>query len=539
MKKITFLILLISQSVHAQFESAILKSTVSKDHFLLSNFHSALEQELFKVPEIHLFDWNVETGKATFVTPESKTRKPIGVLKFVEISLRTNLDDAVPVIVKDTSGKAKEVYFVAKHYLYLTTKMVDVKSSKILKIEKITVNEEVNTLRGGADFKIKVVDFLKEFGGEPAQIEKTNPTLYAKRIEGLRKKYQPALIARIKEEILSDVLPASRNLKSFNYEESQAPMKILYDPQSTEKRVNSIFIHNTAVVPLKEGSVIYLYEVFKKGKYQTLKYLNNYRVKEIKGDKAEATLMNVVGRKALAEIMKSGSELLAFTSAKSAQDYTFSLTGDVKPYVLGVDKACLLCDLDFERFVLSIPGVNLVERNSVLVFAFQNFARKEKFLEHNGEDLQNKTLGIRYLFFKQNGSVLATDMENGRVLGSETAPGWLFKKEGLAAKMLLTEVFEKPIQFIENGDVSKGKVKEMILYQDYGFDFGDDVVVKQIVKEKVGSKIVERKVEIGECTYNKYLSQQIGQFKVKDGEKAIFDAQQQGLTLLFEYKTKQ
>ena len=133
---------------------------------------------------------------------------------------------------------------------------------------------------------------------------------------------------------------------------------------------------------------------------------------------------------------------------------------------------------------------------------------------------------------------MATDIETGRIIGSEIPPGWLAANYGLAAKSLFIDTFERPIKFIKNEDVSKGKLKSFIAQSDFGLVFGESIGVYELVDEKVGNKVIKRKQEIGDSWFSKSISDTVAEFKVKRGEKEILEAQQQGKTLVFEYKLK-
>jgi len=529
---------------HAQndFEYAILKNSSSKEDKVLAPLHAKVEELLADTEGVHIFDWNEKTHKQDLIHGKKKMARPIALVKYADLQWFNTLKNIDLTLVTDTTGKTKEAYFRITSEVKLITKQIELKTSEIIDIKQNTYKSQPQTSMrlDKKDRDIIMVDkFAEEFGGDPAKLKKEHFDTYNKRLAKVREKYMPQLTERLSELLVLHAGSVADQLKRFEPLTIGRAYQVLRDADSAdEKKIKSLNFAATAKDNIKVGEYMILYEVVNFEGHKSLRYVSPFRVDEVGEKSAKADLASLGGKKALAELMRNKAELVMFENKRSALVYGRQLSSDKEDYIVGVRKNCVFCNLDLEGSLQVLPNVKVVERNAPELVFFQKIAKLEMFIDYGSEELFNKQLGVKYLFYKEGDQILATDIETGRIIGSEIPPGWLAANYGLAAKSLFIDTFERPIKFIKNEDVSKGKLKSFIAQSDFGLVFGESIGVYELVDEKVGNKVIKRKQEIGDSWFSKSISDTVAEFKVKRGEKEILEAQQQGKTLVFEYKLK-
>lgn len=524
------------------FEYTILKKNSTKEDKMLAPLHAKIEELLTDAEGIHIFDWDEKAHKLDYIHPKKKLLRPIALVKFSDMRWFNTLKNLDLTLVTDTSGKTKEVYFRITSEVKMVTKQVELKTSQIIDIkENVYKSEPRTTMRSDKKDRdiVFVEKFMEEFGGDPAKLKKENFNSYNKRLVKVREKYMPQLEERLSELLVLHAGSMVDQLKRFEPLTIGRAYQVLWDPDSAdEKKIKSLNFDATPKDNLKVGEYVVLYEVVNFNGQKSLRYLTQLRIDDMGEKSVKADLASFGGKKALAELMRNKAELVVFQNKRSALAYDRQLREKQEDYIVGVKKSCVFCSQDLETSLYFIPTVKLVERNAPELGIFQKLAKLEKFIDYGSEELLNKQLGVKYLFYKEEGGIFATDIETGRVIGSEIPPGWLATNYGIAAKSLLIDTFERPIKFMKNEEVSKGKLKSFIAQSDFGFFPGESIGVYELVDEKVGNKVIKRKQEIGDSWFSKPISDTVAEFKVKKGEKEILEAQQQGKTLLFEYKIK-
>ncbi len=545
MKKYLVILLLTSLSrilsAQSEFEYTILKSSSTKTDPVLAPLHARVEDLLADTEGVHLADWDEKTHRLNYIHGK-KLQKPIALVKFCDMRWINTLNNIDLTLVTDTSGKTKEAYFRIVTEVKLVTKQVEVKTSQIIDIKQNTYKSEPRTsLRSDRkDRDIVMVEKLtEEFGGDPAKLKKENFDTYNKRLARVREKYMPQFKERLSELLVLHAGSIVDQLKRFEPLIIGRAYQIITDPESAdEKKIKSLNFEVTPGDNLKVGEYVILYEVVNFNGHKSLRYVSPFRVDEVSEKSAKADLASLGGKKALAGLIRNKAELVLFDDKRSALNYDKQLRGDQEDYIVGVKKSCVFCNLDLETSLYLLPTVKVVERIAPELVFFQKLAKLERFIDYGSEEMINKQLGIKYLFYKEEERLMATDIETGRIIGSERPPGWLGANYGIAAKNLFIDTFGRPIKFIKNEEISKGRLKSFIAQSDFGFVFGESIGVYELVDEKVGNKVIKRKQEIGDSWFSRPISDTVAEFKVKRGEKEILEAQQQGKTLIFEYKIK-
>jgi hypothetical protein len=525
-----------------EYEHCVMLDYQYRGDKVISPFYDKLEELLEKKDKLHVISWNEKLRKSNWIFLRKMPKKPIGIVKFTSFSWRDNLEDIDAEFIVDTAGKTKEAYFRIKTEVTLLTKQVDVKTHQIIDLVKKSYKSEAKT--GFRQDKldpdvVHIARYNEEFGGDPAKLKKDDYNKYKKKLAEVRLKYMPELKNRISKLLLEHVNNVANEIERFQPQAIVPPFKVIKDPNSAdEKKIKSLNFGISTSEDVKEGEYVQLYQIVSYNDSKSLKYKSNFRVDEVGEKVAKADLSALGGKKALAELIKENAELVMFKNKRSAVTFSNELIGNGEIYVVGVKKKCVFCEIDLESSLLVVPMVKVVERNAPEMKIFENLAKLEFLINEGGEELLNQQLGIRYLFYKDGGRLMATDIQSGQVIGSERPPGWLAANYNLVAKDLLMNTFNRPIRFVSNDEISKGKLKSFVAQSDFGFFFGEGIGIYELVDEKVGNKVVQRKQIIGDAWFDEAISDNIAKFKVKNGEREVLTAQGQGKKLLFEYFMK-
>lgn len=538
MKKLYTLIILLSITTYTfgqnEIDYAILVKDYNKGNEYLSLIHRKIGGYFNDDPKVHVFDWNESVHSIRQVKMSKEIKRPIGLIKYLDVYVGgIDLDPEIN-LTTDTSGKTTSVFFAINPSAGRVFKLIDLKTSQIMDYSTYNLSLSSNQFLSSKG-RIPVNKFLEEFGGDPAKIKKTNSTQYNKMVEKIKEKYKPIILQNYLEIFQDYASSISNSLGYFGGTFIEKDFEVLRDEESKdEKKLKHIRFNGKRSDSLKVGDDILLYEIVDFESRKSTKFINGFYINEV-GDASSTARIAAFGKKKeLAELLSSNAELKIFKNHKSVIDYNKRLNKNSLIYNVAVKKDCFFCNAFFEKSLLNVPIVNLMERNAPELRNFQNLAKLEKFIDYDSQELLNKQLGIKYLFYSDAGSMMATDIETGRVVGSGAPQNWRTPGPSIV-KNLLMDTFEKNIDLVRNESVSKGKVKEMIVYSDFGFNFGEKIKVMTLIEEKVGSKVLKRKQEIGDGYISKNISDFIAVFKIKDGEKEIFEAQEGKKVLVFEY----
>lgn len=481
---------------------------------------------------IHIYDWNAETHEVRKINNNNEIGKPISLVRYTNIELSNfNLKPSLE-LKTDTSGKTLSVQFVLNPYASFLTKTIEVKTSKIVEYSRINPS---SSERSSVPNTIIVPKFIEEFGGDPNKIKKANIKEYNKLVDKVTEKFRPIFEERYNEYCRFYASVLASNASDFA-DESLKSYNVIRNPDDEdEKKVKYITFDGGSKDSLKKNKTLLLYEIVNFENRKTTKFIDGFYVEEV-GDNQSKAKMSIWGnKKELAQILKGNTELKLFSNRSAALEYNKSMNKNMTEYNIAVKKNCLFCDYALESILITIPVLNTIERNANELKTFQELAKQDKFIDYNSQELLNKQLGVKYLFYRDAENLMSTDIETGKVLGSE---GTYRNSTRTIVKNLFFDTFNKKVEFLKNNEVSKNKVKEIVLYSDFGFANGEDMIIYTTEDEKVGNKTIKRKVTIGEGSVSQTLSDFICIFKVKDGEKELFELQNQKKEFFLEYKIK-
>ncbi|MES2797344.1 MAG: hypothetical protein V4683_15330 [Bacteroidota bacterium] len=515
----------------SNYDKAVLIPNFTNSDKYYSIINKAIFEDYKDNDRIHLFDWD-ESNHTTRQLRYNEIKRPISLVKYTSIKLSNfNLKPAIE-IKTDTSGKTISVQFNLYPTANFATKTIEVKTSNIVSYLAINPSNTSSNLSTA----IMVPKFLDEFGGDPTKIRKADSKQYDKLVEKLTEKLKPLFEERYKEFCIYYGSVLSSYIGRFNSEQINRSFKVIRNPEDDdEKKIKFITFDGARKDSLKHNNTLLLYQIVEFDNRKSTKFVDGFYVEDVGESKSTAKMSMWGNKKELAELLKGADELRLFTSGKAALEYNKSMNSNMVEYNVAVNKNCIFCDYGLESILLSIPVLNTIERNANELFKFQEMAKLGKYIDYNSQDLLNKQLGVKYLFYRYAGNLMSTDIETGKIIGSE---GTYKNSSRTLVKNLFSETFDKKIEFLKNNEATKNKVKEIVLYSDFGFGAGEEMIIYTIEEEKVGNKILKRKVTIGEGKIKETISDFICVLKVKDGEKELFELQNQKKEFFLEYKIK-
>jgi hypothetical protein len=311
-----------------------------------------------------------------------------------------------------------------------------------------------------------------------------------------------------------------------------------------DKKVKSIRCTASIKDSVKVGDSFGLYEVVKFDNFASTRFINNFNVESVNDKGSDLKLTFFGSKRKLAEALREGkdNEFIVATTTAAIKNYNQKLNNITEMQTVGVRKTCMFCSPALEKSLMAVPTVKLVERNVPVLQYFRDLAKLDKFMDVANGDEQFKQLGVRYLFYKDGSKLQSTDIETGRILGSETAETRFLgltldnSNSPMTAKSLFMETFNKEMQIIKYTEETKNKIKEILLSSQFGILPGESFKIFIEETEDVNGKQVKRNVQIGEGFVAKTLSDMVGIMKVKDGEKEFFKARAEGKKVVIKYR---
>ena len=98
---------------------------------------------------------------------------------------------------------------------------------------------------------------------------------------------------------------------------------------------------------------------------------------------------------------------------------------------------------------------------------------------------------------------------------------------------LSLNILDLKIELIEITKSKKGKAKQVQLYSPMGFASSWKVKVVREIEEQVGGRSIVRHEEIGTLSGRNAKTSSIKNYKVKSGEKEIYQAKESGIELKY------
>jgi hypothetical protein len=537
MKRIFFLLLLISFAVSAQSERDY--AFLYKDYQKGDQFSNLVQKRVYsaivKNNSNHVYSWDENKHTIELLNTNRPINKPVAYVKYLHTDTYVDLNPPLEIYT-DTTGKTVSVGFTINPSASGEFKLIDVATLKILDLGIYRPNSNTNTSITSL-YKIPVVKFLEEFGEDPAKLKKRDFKAFKIKEDEVKAKYSKKIYENT-INILNSQAASLAGFLSYVADYNNLPYyKVIKDPNAEdEKKMKYISFEAGKKDSLELHEELVMYQILTYDKIKSTKKVTYFYVDEIGESESKAKIVALGNKRRVADLIKENAELYLFQNERSVVEFNKKINKIDHFYNVGVRKECLFCRTSFEKNLLSVPVINTIERNAPEMTVFQEMAKLEKFIDFNSEDLLNKQVGIKYLFYLENNNLMATDIETGRVVGSESSK--TSNLPSIVAKNLFIDIFESEIKFLKNDYVVKNKVKDMVIYSDYGLEMGEKLRVYVLEEEKVGNKILKRKKEIATGYIQKSISDFVGILNLRDGEKEVFEAQNANTKLYFDYLIK-
>ncbi|WP_421818842.1 hypothetical protein [Flectobacillus sp.] len=519
-------------TAQSKYDKAILiQNTLASDPYI-STIVNTVNSKLKQNPSRHLYWWGVDDHKLSLLNSSEVISKPIDKVKYIVFNLTGFDQTPVLQMTTDTTGKTLSVFYTINPFFQFKTKDIEVKSSKILDISNVSIDTRFSLI----GTKIEVKKFAEEFGADPNKLKKSDPKQYDKMLQKVNQKYKPIIADKLKEWCVYFGTETARSLNFFPGEYSDRSFKVIPDPaDSDKKRVKQISFNGSLKDGIQKNEFFELYEILDFDAKKTTRYVGSFSVSEVGENQSTAEKFGIGGGKDIAEVLKSGNEVLLFDGRNSALKYIKGMNKNLTEYNVGIRKECLFCANALEKTLISIPVINTIERNAPELTYFQELAKSDNYFDFNNEALLNKQLGVKYLFYKDAENLMVTDIETGRIIGSESS---FSNVDKTIAKNIFLDVSQKSMEFLKVKEANKKKVKEIYLYSDFGFSYGERVSIFIKEEEKVGNKVLQRKVAIAEGKVTEIISDFICELTIKEGEKELLEALNANKQINIEYKIK-
>ncbi|NBA85014.1 hypothetical protein GVN16_04545 [Emticicia sp. CRIBPO] len=496
-----------------------------------------------KEPDYYFYEWD-EKKTLRFLPGKHSEENVVSRVHFVDFRTRAD-DDPKIVITTDTSGKTKSVHFPVFALLEVATKTVDLATSQVIDYSPKS-SPSLSEKEREKKYDVVIYDFVKEFGGDPALMKKKDAKEYQKIEDRIKAKYKPLISERILE--LYKDWGSSMAYKLYDWERIgiyKFYSVVKENLSEDENKIRTINSTATSKDGFRVGHGLTLYEVIPYGNYTSTKLVHHFTIKKIDENGSELDMSMMGNRKKLAEIMKSGNEMVLTNSPYYFErDYNRKLNKLEDFKTVAVRKSCFFCESRLETNLLKVPSIKLIERAEGELRYFRNLAKSEKFIDLDEGESQYKQLGVNYLFYSDNSILKSTDIETGRIIGSVESEAKFLgasrddSRSASTIRALLLETFNKQIEVLSFSKESKGKIKEMIIGSPYGISDKESFKIFIEETEEVNGKKINRLVQIGDGNISDDISDLVGKLNVKDGEKEVFEAKTQGKKIIIKYNLK-
>jgi hypothetical protein len=200
-----FISLLLPLCINAQNtrNAAILIERLNQDNSYVNELQNKLIEraERQTATQFYIYNWdNISDNKATFVKGKQKEESAVTQVHFISLKSADVNENPSLVIDTDTSGKTIRVYFPVRPTLTVFAKSIELKTSLILDYSSNSLETETSSplmgmgmgnnsasMRNKTSGKNDVsIDFMKEFGQDPALMQRINGKEFSNSCYALR-----------------------------------------------------------------------------------------------------------------------------------------------------------------------------------------------------------------------------------------------------------------------------------------------------------------------------------------------------------------
>ena len=481
-----------------------------------------------KRSSFQFYNWKEKEELLEFrYTESNEDPRPCEKLVFLNPYLSANEKPEL-IYKKDKEGTITEAYFDARFYYSYQYKIIDLATSVVEDINKITPSGNKQITK-----KFPVENLKAVLRADPDKLKKSKPAEYRKKVNELRKKYNKEILKFLNESTkdakrsvagIAGILKSSKDDRLYKV--------VDLDPAVLEEKgkIKEFKIDAGTANDVKKGS---FFDMVKKSKYGDKTVIEDLAYVIVKEELTENTSLCkpfIFSGKKVSNALREGAEV--YITRNKTLLKSINRTGE-KTSTAVLDKKCTFCGFELERQIGNLSNIELIEKDyDKILEHFITLSKKDQFLDFDLATIQGKQKGARYIIGTGEKKIIGTDVETGRRFEEtpETSNDGFLKKfykenSGISKAMisrLFMELFEVNTELIEVSEQKKDKVKKVIVYNPVGFNTGEKYKVYKLSEEKVKDKVISRKLEIGVAWVHDLKSNQVAELAINKGKEEIF-----------------
>jgi hypothetical protein len=555
-RTLTILALILSQFIsYAQndnFSTAILIDKTAIENPMLNKLYEASINNLMgnNLKNVLFYDWTPSTKTVQFSPKNKREEKPSDVVIYVSPKGEFEVNPILQ-ITADTTGKTTAVFFPLKSFFYFNIKHLDVASSKVLKskLELIIPFQRYN---------LNVADYLKEFGGDPTALRKSNPRKFSEVEKAITLKYQEKIESHYMNQATNSY--TYKKLLAYILSGSQDYFEIVMEPTLADKKAKRIKFKGGANDNLVINDQYKVLTPKTVGSYTYYDDVATLAISAI-GDSISEAKTLLFGSGDLADALRGSAPLLLVKESNTAAINKLNLKEDVPRVNIAIKKNCLFCLEELEAKIYECPVFNVVERNAPELRYFANLTKNDAFIDYSLEDLQGKKLGYEILLTLNNDYFQVIETKTNKNIASfeksvkaiqlDDKPLGQIRSTNSKTKLVvditladlqrMLTAYNSDLYYIDwisTLEEKKNKIEKIAVHHPVGMDRYMEYNFYLLEEEEVDGEKIFRKNKIGRGRIGKSYSPNISELKIKDGEKEIYAAVQAKSKIIIEVSDK-
>lgn len=521
-------------AIAQNFGSAVVLNSTDISAEYGDKYAEALQKAMLKSggSDVTYYTWNKKSDSPQMYKPfqnENKKEQPITTVAYLEANLN-NFNKFSLSSEVDTTGKVTGYFLNLSQSMHPKFKVVHLPTTEVI------ISKEVSTHKLKKGGKIKIKDYEKYSKIRPEKLSRTKKE-YQEILDKIEKDYQREITKHYDEtikQVISNYNEAIMALRSKN----DTKLWSIVDAQSQEKKLQNFWMEATEEDDIQKGENVNVYSKKKYGDITVYEQLTlaGVTVEEVTASKTKVKT-NIFNRKKITAAIENSYDIVLARNPRLVN--STNVNSDEYKRVQ-VKSECFTCALRLESMLGTIPNVKLIERQfSPVRDFFVNQYTDEKFIDFKMEKIQGKAEGANYIFELDSKGLKATNVATGRI---ETVAKK--EKEGLLTSLILgnlriadvinvsLDILDLRIDLLEM-EAKKGKAKKVLLYSPVGFGGRWQIKVVKEIDEEVGGRTIVRQEEIGSINARQEKVFTVKEYKVKKGEKEIFEAKESGDRIKF------
>ena len=458
--------------------------------------------------------------------------KPITAIGYIESKL-TGFDKFSLASSVDTTGKVTGYFLRLNQSIAPQFKTIDLATGEVINSGTGTRLSEIPK---GGNIQIKNYTTITKSKTRPEKLKKDT---YNKYLAAVKKSYKND-IAKVHKETVDKAVESIASVSRTLIGRTDTRLwSVKEGSTGDDKKVKSFWIDATAAENVRKDELLSVYAKRNYGELEVYDELTiaGVVIEEVTEDGAKVKT-NLFNRKKITNAFEEGLDIVLARNPKLVR----SINVDVDSYKrVQVKGDCIFCNSFLETSLAKIPNVILIERQLDPVRDyFVGQYTDEKFIDFDMSKVQGKAEGADYIFETTSSGLQATEVATSRIekVDKKKAKGFvgsLFSGGVSSADIinLSLNILDLKIELLEITKSKKGKAKQVQLYSPMGFASSWKVKVVREIEEQVGGRSIVRHEEIGTLSGRNAKTSSIKNYKVKSGEKEIYQAKESGIELKY------